>query len=256
MKKLFTLLSFLITCVAGAGAQTSVLCENWTTYDSTTANANYNGFTLTYFSRYSYYTSMASSGPSGPNSYKFGVDSATMITPNIATADHFHFWMKGNAASGGSLANGAFYIYETADGINYTLIDMINPIPTTSGIREYALSPGSTNVKFFYDKDSGNVAFDDFCATIGSVGFSDPTKSTAFSAFPNPSRGVVNVNLNNPRNGQLIITNLLGSEMKRFATKSNETYSVLDLTDLQDGVYFIKVKTDLGESTQRVVIRK
>ncbi len=256
MKKIFTLLTLLIAIAGSSKAQSNVFCETFTGYNATTAATDYNGWSLTYFSTSSFYTSTQSSGPSGPNSYKFGVDSATAISPNITGADHINFWMKGNATTGGTLANGAFYIYETSDGVNYTLIDMVNPISTTGQAKQYAITAGTTNIKFFYDKDSGNVAFDDFCATIGAVGFVDATKNVVFSAYPNPSRGMLNVNLSTPRNSIVTISNMIGAEIRRFAMKSNELSTVLDLTDLQDGIYFIKVKTDIGESTERIVLRK
>ena len=124
MKKIFTLISFLFVFSNINFAQTTVLCEDFTDYDSTTASVNYHNWTFTYYSQYSYYTSLPSSGIA-PNSYKFGVDSATVVTPNIAGATHFNFWMKGNASSGGSLANGKFYIYESPDSINQCIIDTV-----------------------------------------------------------------------------------------------------------------------------------
>ncbi len=253
MKKLFTLIALLISALV-SNAQ---LCENWTTYDSTTANANYNGWTLNYFSKYSYYTSVGSSSTSGPNSYKFGVDSATLITPNILGYDSISFWMKGNAATGGSMAQGKFYISETSDGINYTQLDVIFPITPggTGMVKSYLLSAGTTNVKFFYDKDSGNVAFDDFCASARIVGISEAS-ATAFSAYPNPSRGVVSLAMNNPLNGQVIITDVLGNEMKRFMVRSNEINPSFDLSELRDGIYFLKLKSDKGETSKRIVLKK
>jgi hypothetical protein len=259
MRKIFTIISLF--CIIGfpSVAQTNVLCEDFNNYDTLTAGANYNGFTLTYYSQFSYYTSVQSSGPSGPNSYKFGVDSATMITPDISGADHINFWMKGNASTGGTLANGAFYIYETSDGTNYTLIDMISPIAAfVAQTRQYALSPGTMNVKFFYDKDSGNVAFDDFCATIGAVGIKEFPQNSALSVYPNPTRGLTTIDLKGVRliNASISISNLLGKEIRTISLKGNETAFPIDLSEFQDGIYFVKVKSDAGESTKRIILRK
>lgn len=259
MRKIFTLVSFLFALSSSVFAQTNVLCEDFTGYDSTTANVNYHNWTFNYYSKFSYYVTAASSGIA-PNSYKFGVDSATLITPNISGADHFNFWMKGNASTGGSLANGKFYIYESVDSINYTLIDMISPIPAfVEMIKEYPLTAGSNFVKFLYDKDSGNVAFDDFCATIGSVlGVKDVSQNTSLSVYPNPSRGTITVDLSktHSKNTNLTVNNVLGKEVKKIALKGTEAYYTFDLSECQDGVYFIKVKSDAGQKTQRVVLRK
>ena len=259
MRKIFTIITLFCIIVIASKAQTNVLCEDFTGFDSTTSSSTYHSFILSDSSNFNYYTSIASSGPSGPNSYKFRVDSSTMVSPVISGADHINFWMKGNASSGGTMANGAFYIYETSDGTNYTLIDMISPITAfVAQTKQYALSPGTTNVKFFYDKDSGNVAFDDFCATIGAVGIKEFPQNAVLSVYPNPSRGLTTIDLKNLRliNASISINNLLGKEVKNVLLKGNETVFPIDLSDFQDGIYFIKVKSDTGESTKRIILKK
>src|SRR6185295_12035294 len=100
-KNLLLLFAFVYFSIIGGQAQTMVLCENFSDYDTTTVSASFHGWTLSYFTKQSLYTSTASSGPSGPNSYKFGVDSATAITPSIIGADHINFWYKGNPGPSG-----------------------------------------------------------------------------------------------------------------------------------------------------------
>ncbi len=260
MRKIFTLITFLFALSTTVFAQTNVLCEDFALYDTSTASANYHNWTLTYYSKFSFYTSPASTGIA-PNSYKFGVDSATLITPDISGADHINFWMKGNASNGGSLANGKFYIYESSDSLNYTLIDMISPIPAfVEMIKEYPLAAGTVKVKFFYDKDSGNVAFDDFCATIGSVGVGihEFSQNKTLSIYPNPTRGLSTIDLNNmlSKNATLTVNNVLGKEVKKIVFKGTETNYLLDLSEYQDGVYFIKVNSNASVKTQRIVLRK
>ena len=221
---------------------------------------DFHGWYFSYATQYSLYTTAASTGIA-PNSYKFGVDSATVITPNISGADHINFWMKGNASTGGTLANGKFYIYESTDSTNFTLVDMISPIPAfVEMVKEYALTPGVTNVKFFYDKDSGNVAFDDFCATIGAVGvgINENLQNTNISIFPNPTKGLATINFNNsrPNNTTVTINNVLGMQIKKAIIKGTEANFQFDLSPFPDGVYFVKVKSDAGETTHRILLRK
>ena len=110
--------------------------------------------------------------------------------------------------------------------------------------------------KFYYDKDSGNVAFDDFCASVSSlVGVNEITASS-FTAYPNPSRGVVNLSMNTPRNAEVVITDVLGNELRRYTIKSSDMNPSFDLSDYKDGIYFIKVKSDAGESSKRIVLKK
>ena len=260
MRKLFTIISFCFALSTSTFAQTPVVCEDFTLYDTSTAAVDYHGWYISYNAQFSLYTSAASTGIA-PNSYKFGVDSATVITPNISGADHINFWMKGNASTGGTLANGKFYIYESTDSINYTLIDMISPIPAfVEMVKEYALSPGAISVKFFYDKDSGNVAFDDFCATIGAVGvgINENLQNTNISIFPNPSKGLTTINFDGVRPNYTTITvnNVIGQQIKKATIKGTDANYQFDLSNFPDGVYFVKVKSDAGETTHRIILRK
>ncbi|MFZ7115058.1 MAG: T9SS type A sorting domain-containing protein [Bacteroidota bacterium] len=251
MKKIFTLIALIISSLA-SNAQ---ICENFNAYDTTTAGPDYNGFTLTYYTIGSYYTSTQSSGPSGPNSYKFGRDSCSMITPDLTGYDSISFWMKGNASTGGSMANSQLILSESPDGVTYTVKETIIPVASVSETKAYYLTPGTRFVMFYYDKDSGNVAFDDFCASVSSVGIVE-TSASGFVAYPNPTRGQVNLTLNTPRNSEVIITDVLGNELKRYALKASDINPSIDLGDYKDGVYFVKLKSENGESSKRIVLKK
>jgi len=251
MKKLFTLIALIL----GSLVSNAQICENWNSFD-TTSGPNYNGFTITYYTIGSYYTSTQSSGPSGPNSYKFGRDSCSVTTPDLTGYDSISFWMKGNASTGGTMAGSRLYINESPDGINYTVTQTIIPVASVSETKSYYLAAGTKFVKFYYDKDSGNVAFDDFCASVSSlVGVNEITASS-FTAYPNPSRGVVNLSMNTPRNAEVVITDVIGNELRRYTIKSSDMNPSFDLSDYKDGIYFIKVKSDAGESSKRIVLKK
>ena len=146
---LFLLYSFLIK------AQISVLLqENFTNYLGTSAtipagwNFSYNGN----------YTSTTYSGTSGPNSYKFGTNNATIITPAFVNADSVSFWIKGAAVDTLS----SLTVYETSDSISWTIISTLNPLPTSGTAYTLPVQPTSTHLKFSYTKSAGNLAFDDF----------------------------------------------------------------------------------------------
>lgn len=253
----FILAATCLFIVSASQAQTIVLCENFNAYDSASANANYNGWLLNYYSQFSYYTSTQSSGPSGPNSYKFGVDSATAITPNINTATHINFWMKGNPPGSGNMSSSTLYIYETNNGSNWTSVASISPIQTTGGIRQYALSAGTIQVKFFYDKDSGNVAFDDFCATIGPVGINSVEKDVYLNVYPSPARGQVNLVCSPAlsHNAEISIINMIGNEIKEVPViKQTAERFYIDMKGRQPGVYFVKIKTEKGVLTKRFTL--
>ncbi|MEO8085598.1 MAG: T9SS type A sorting domain-containing protein [Bacteroidota bacterium] len=254
MKKILLLVSIFCASFA-ARAQNTILCENFNTYDSVTAVSGvFHGFTISYHSAFSYYTSTQSSGTSGPNSYKFGVDSATMISPDITGATYVQFWMKGNATNSAS----TFYIYDSPDGTSWTLIQAINPVNTIGMYRQYALNPGAAMIKFFYDKDTGNVAFDDFCTTDGPTFIGETVVSSIPSIFPNPSKGMVTLSALSTvyNNCKVTVMNVLGKEVKSFSFNDlNSSNKTLDLTALDKGVYLVRCKSEKSEFIQRLILR-
>jgi len=256
MKKILLFVS-IICASYSLQAQNVILCENFNTYDSVTAaSGNFNGFIVSYHSVGSYYTSTQSSGTSGPNSYKFGVDSATMLTPSIAGATHIQFWTKGNATD--SLST--FYIYDSPDGNTWTLLQSIVPMNTnsTGQYRQLALTNGAQYVKFFYDKSLGNVAFDDFCSTDGPTSINEPSASASPVIYPNPSKGIVTLSASNPAYNSCKVTvmNVLGKEVKAFEFNDlNAGNKTLDLSAYDKGVYLIRCKAEKSEFTQRLILK-
>ena len=257
MKKLILLALLTVASCAFSNAQTVLFFDNFNAYDST-SGANYNGWNLTYVGPFSYYTSTQSSGPSGPNSYKFGFDSATAISPSFANADSIIYWTKGN----GTDSISKMYVYTTPDGVNYTLLDSYtypNPQSNLPGsIKRYALPAGTTNVKFFYDKSVGNMAFDDFTVIKNASSINSIGVYKAFTLFPNRSTGsLVQLTLAEASKSEPIIKvfNRLGGELKSsLIEKTNTGKYTLNLTNEPSGFYFIKVQTDKGLFTQRLTV--
>lgn len=74
--------------------------------------------------------------------------------------------------------------------------------------------------------------------------------------YPNPSTGVVTVDLNGKAQIKSIsVTDISGKTVLTNTDIDNAIYS-LDLTSLKDGYYFLQVDTDLGLATQKVVLAR
>lgn len=155
MKK-FT--SFLIIAISAFSmhAQTVLLTEDFTTYMGTAVTVPV-GWTFSYNGNY---TTTASSGTSGPNSYKFGVNNATITAPSFTNADTVSFWAKGN----GTDSLSALVLVESADNIIWDTIVKLYELPTVLAGQTYKYGTQSTSqyVRFVYFKSVGNCAFDDF----------------------------------------------------------------------------------------------
>ncbi len=78
------------------------------------------------------------------------------------------------------------------------------------------------------------------------------------SVYPNPSNGLVNVDITGSqlKNSSIVVSDLLGNEIRKATFKNNSTVSQVDLSEFQDGIYFVKIKSDSGETTQRVILKK
>ncbi len=73
----------------------------------------------------------------------------------------------------------------------------------------------------------------------------DDLVSKGFSYFPNPVRGELKMNANENIKS-INVYNMIGQEVKRIALSNVFSYK-LDMSDLSDGVYFIRA--EVGEST-------
>lgn len=71
--------------------------------------------------------------------------------------------------------------------------------------------------------------------------------------YPNPTTNILNVDLTNlDEDVSYQVFNTLGQDMQTGSLKSNTT-SVLNLSSYQSGVYFIKLSTNSGSMTQKLI---
>ncbi|MEO8149311.1 MAG: T9SS type A sorting domain-containing protein [Bacteroidia bacterium] len=253
MKKILQLIVMLTLLFANSYGQTIVLSENFTAYDGTAGTIPAN-WSLSYTGSGSFYTSTTSSGPSGPNSYKFGIDSTTVITPQFTGADSLHFWLRGNLVDSASF----FTVYYSTDTVNFNVLDTIYPPNNQSVFYHYSLPAGAKQVKFMYHKSAGNIAFDDFSVTANNnVGIKNISKNgQPFSVYPSPSNGPVQISFDEPVNKiKISVYNMIGGEVKNIPVeKINDQKFNLNFRNQQPGFYFIRIQTDKFNYTTRITI--
>lgn len=249
MKKvIFTIYVFIISI--NAIAQNIVLQENFTNYDSAAINIPA-GWSISYVGNGSYYTSTASSGPSGPNSYKFGIDSATLITPAFTQADSVHFWMRGN----GTDSLSALTLNYTTDQLTWQNLTIMNPIANSASMKHFELPIGTKQLQFIYSKSAGNVAFDDFLLTTNLSNIKN-VANAPFTIFPIPAKGSFFVSFITPqKKPQVFLYNVLGGLVNiRTEWLSNQKLKITSSTNTV-GNYFLRIVTDTGTFTSRVVLQ-
>ncbi len=142
-----------------AEGEVEVLSETFNSYKA--AEKEYKGWDL---NAIGIYDKATSSGPSGPNSLKFGATGSSLLSPefNLSGGGNLSFWMKGQSAKG------TFLIEALINGTWSKVEEMAVTPQTEAGMKKFPLAPGTTKVRFTYTKSESNVAFDDVKITTTS----------------------------------------------------------------------------------------
>lgn len=101
--------------------------------------------------------------------------------------------------------------------------------------------------------------FDNFTvkasATDTLLGAEDiATRTNAFSVFPNPAKNTINVSSYDYSINNVKITDINGRVVKNVAASSNEAQ--IDLSDLSQGVYMVKVTSNEGVSDIKKIVKQ
>ena len=79
------------------------------------------------------------------------------------------------------------------------------------------------------------------------------TNSTKFNVYPNPNNGIFNVSIGNSSEINTIeITNVIGQTIYSKIA-NNSSSNVIDLSNLNKGIYFISLKSDQGISSSKKI---
>lgn len=257
MKKhlLFLLLSFYAVKIY---AQPVLLSENFDTYNGLVASIPagfYISWNDTASASKSFYSSAGTCGLAC-NAYKFGMDSATIITPSFSNAGSVSFYFKGNGTPN---AQNIFYVYESSNGTTWNQITAIQNFSTSAQNINLPVNSSSTQLKFYYSKPALgiNVGFDDLII-YGPTGINQPQAIEQVNLYPTPASGSVTVDFGslNLAEVSLSISNVLGKEVKRIDFSNASGKRVLNLTDLAEGVYLVRVKSGPLDAVKRIIIRK
>jgi len=253
MKKLIlTFALFSVACCIKA--QNIILYEGFNSYNGTTGSIP-SGFSISWNDSTSSFYSGATSCGQSCNSYKFGMDSATILTPFFSNAGSVQFFFKGNGTLN---PQNTFYIYESPDGNTWSQIAAIAGFNTSQQTLVYPLQQTTIQLKFYYSKPTLglNVAFDDL-TIFSSVGIREHVTGKQPVVYPAPTTGVLNILFPETiKSFNYSVTNILGKELTSGKVFPNGLKNAIDFSDLADGIYFIRVKSSLGETSLRFIIRK
>jgi len=126
------------------------------------------------------------------------------------------------------------------------IFEQVSPVtqaPYSVSKADYTTYQGTVTVA------DANVTVDVVLQYVGIVN----EKAWLISVFPNPAKDVLNISLSKVTNNcQIIVTNLEGEVMKTESL--NDIQNHLDISDLSKGIYIITIKSEAGNSIQKIVI--
>jgi hypothetical protein len=257
--KRFLLALLIVSGIITSNAQV-LISNDFTGYSglpSTVAPGWYYSWNDSSSSNRSFYNSAGTCGVACP-AYKFGHDTVTIITPAFSNADSVQFYLKGN---GTPEVENNFTILESPDSSNWTVVADIDSISATATTYTFPLNSSSTHLMFVYHKDSlgYNVGIDDIYVFQGTlnIGISEASKE-GISIYPNPTNGPVNMQLNNTilKNVSVTVTNILGKVVANYLYAELTGRRTIDLSNFEEGIYMVRVKSDKTDSLQRILLKK
>ena len=151
--------------------------------------------------------------------------------------------------------NRYFSVERSTSGSNFTAIGTVAAGTIPQGVQKYQftdLQPAD-GVNYYrlkqVDRD-GNYSY----STVVSVGI---YSNTLWSLFPNPSRYNTDLSIRqNIGRLELVVTDLSGRICYRFSTNSALSGQIISIpaSNYSSGVYLVKIISDKGNSTEKLVI--
>jgi len=128
---------------------------------------------------------------------------------------------------------------------NDFFIPLENPVNLTI-IVNIILSSSTTVCNNFSTPDTETVQYNFLSNT--NFSFNDTVK-----LYPNPSSGIIYVQGLDAKVNRIEVYDITGKTVK---TKRDSSGNSLNLTDLQEGIYFVKIETEKGIVNRKIVLRK
>jgi len=92
----------------------------------------------------------------------------------------------------------------------------------------------------------------DTVAVVGIITLNDA--GTEITIFPNPVSEKIYIDWKGSDGAEIILLNAFGSEVKKVMLKQNRTG--LDVSDLAEGIYFVRVKNANGILTRKIIVQR
>lgn len=99
--------------------------------------------------------------------------------------------------------------------------------------------------------DQFGFAVDDFKVTTSSLS-TDAFFKNHFSVYPNPTKGILNIISSSVAIDEVNLTDVNGRSIEKVSLNGG-LKTQLDLNDINSGIYFLKVTSDQGVGTSKII---
>ncbi len=144
-----------------------------------------------------------------------------------------------------------FEIQKSADGIEFDNIGTVNAAGNSNHTINYEFTDNNNTTGYQYyrikEVDTDNQFYLSKIMTLDCG-----NDSETFSVYPNPGKGVFNVN--SLSDGNLSVYNSIGTIV--FFKNCQEGKSELDLEQLEDGIYYIRLDGQSSSMLKKIMIRR
>ena len=109
---------------------------------------------------------------------------------------------------------------------------------------------GNYQVKLYVENNI--KSWDEITKTINVNVLSNTSFSEdLISIYPNPTANFITLNISNSNQGAFVIFDISGKIILQDFIKYKE--SIIDMTNFSQGIYFIRITTDFGSSTKKII---
>lgn len=147
---------------------------------------------------------------------------------------------------------------------NIMLPDSTHDEKNSHGYVKYRIKPNSGLSGGTEIKNTGYIYFDyneavitnttlNTIATSASI-HEEVLDSKMLNVYPNPAKETLFVNVRTSGNNTIVITDVIGKTVKQIKTDDSQTE--INISDLQNGVYFVKAIQGNTYSVQKVIVNK
>ncbi|MCF8373963.1 MAG: T9SS type A sorting domain-containing protein [Bacteroidales bacterium] len=143
-------------------------------------------------------------------------------------------------------------LFSNATGVVYQWIDCNNGNSPIPGATDQSFTPTSSGSYAVIVADNG-CSDTSTCYSVNPMKIVEINNNPNFKVHPNPATNkiLVDINIENQSTGQLTIYNIQAVE--QFSIEINKPQTEIDISNLADGIYFIRLTSEAYAETKKIV---